>query len=496
MRDRDFQFVLPCYDTHASILQQHRSALTHPTRYALLNPEAYKVSSSKALTYTHARALNIPLPDQIHAYTNDDLERAIEAFPFPLVLKPVGSIDAATPAARQNVRKAATPHQARGIFSHMNRGHGVLVQRNFVGPGAGVEFLAHEGRILALFQHQRVHEPMQGGQSSYRRSVPLHPEMAAAAERFAASLNWSGPGMLEFKINPTTGEFVLIEVNGRLWGSLALTIAAGLDIPRYLYELWTSASPKIPTTYRPNIHCRNWQLDARWLTHNSHADPTDPNLLHIPLRHQLAELANILTGRERSDTLALDDLAPARAEVNAILREHLRPRWMFTRPARRRQFTAAAKAAKQANSILFLCLGNICRSPFAELAAANRNREKLTISSAGVLPLANRTSPETALTAAAPFAIDLSPHRSRIVDSQLAANFDAIFVFDRWHEAELLALVPEARPKVQFLGALNPDGPLEIADPWGRSPAEFERIYRTIDGLVQRLFTLRESSTH
>ena len=58
--------------------------------------------------------------------------------------------------------------------------------------------------------------------------------------------------MAEFKVNPRTGGWVLIEINGRFWGSLPLTIAAGADFPRYLYEL-RSRTHGFPREYRTGI---------------------------------------------------------------------------------------------------------------------------------------------------------------------------------------------------------------------------------------------------
>ena len=46
---------------------------------------------------------------------------------------------------------------------------------------------------------------------------------------FLKELNYSGVAMIEYKLNPETGDWVFIEINARFWGSLPLAVAAGAD---------------------------------------------------------------------------------------------------------------------------------------------------------------------------------------------------------------------------------------------------------------------------
>src|SRR5262249_26793102 len=147
-------------------------------------------------------------------------------------------------------------------------------------------------------QHERVHEIPSGGLSGYRRSVPLDPEMYRAAAKLADALRYTGVAMIEFKQNPKTGERALIEINARVWGSLALSIAAGLDFPRYLYELLVLDRSDFPKAYRKNIFCRHWTIDLEWLRANARADRGDPTLIVRSRASIFRELVPMLTLRE------------------------------------------------------------------------------------------------------------------------------------------------------------------------------------------------------
>ena len=55
--------------------------------------------------------------------------------------------------------------------------------------------------------------------------------------------------MVEFKVNPDDGSAVLMEVNGRYWGTLSLPISAGMDFPLYHWQVVHGQQPEIPLTY-------------------------------------------------------------------------------------------------------------------------------------------------------------------------------------------------------------------------------------------------------
>ena len=67
------------------------------------------------------------------------------------------------------------------------------------------------------------------------------------------------------------GEFYLLEVNGRYWGSLALTINSGVDIPWYHYQQLTGTTPNVDPNlgYRTDVKQRKlFYQDILWLKEN------------------------------------------------------------------------------------------------------------------------------------------------------------------------------------------------------------------------------------
>ncbi len=69
--------------------------------------------------------------------------------------------------------------------------------------------------------------------------------------------------MVEFKVNSTDGAAVLMEVNGRYWGSVSLPLLAGMNFPLYQWKLVHGEDPQIPSSYRAGT---KWRWTAGCLT--------------------------------------------------------------------------------------------------------------------------------------------------------------------------------------------------------------------------------------
>lgn len=135
------------------------------------------------------------------------------------------------------VQRCTTVDEAQAALRQLrDRYRRVLVQGFADGIGVGAFLLRWNGRILARFMHRRIHEvPHTGGASSFREAWWNEAIFADARERIDA-LGWQGVAMFEYRWNPVTGKFSLLEFNGRFWGSLHLALFSGVDFPRLLLD--------------------------------------------------------------------------------------------------------------------------------------------------------------------------------------------------------------------------------------------------------------------
>ncbi len=156
----------------------------------------------------------------------------------------------------------------------------------------------------------------------------------------------------------------------------------------------------------------------------------------------------------------------------------------------RRQAAEAMLRAAPVNSVLVLCLGNICRSPYA----AAQLREALgpawtgRVDSAGFVG-PGRPSPWEAVNVATEHGVDLSAHRSRTVVAEDITQFDLIIVMEAGQHTRLNKTLSACAPRVLVLGDLDPE-PISqrtIVDPFGRGLGEFHSSYARIDRCTARL---------
>ncbi len=479
-----YDLVIGCNDACLLPLQQHRAEIEPAGRLDLLPDETFDICFDKRKTYDLAERLGIPVPRQRMIHSRTELEALAAEWGYPLVLKPRASVSLRDPSSKHYVTKIWAPADIAPALRDFELAQGVPVQENFTGRGVGVEVLAKDGEVLTALQHERVHEPLMGGGSSYRKSVALDPALLDATRRLMHALSYTGVAMVEFKRNRQTGAWALMEINSRFWGSLPLSLAAGIDFPRYLYEMVTTGRTEFPKTYREGIYARNWVMDLYWLKANLKADRSNPALMTLPLGEVAREIFHLVTLRERSDTLVVDDPAPAFSEIRQLLGGLLTARLRRIPMVRGEMRRRAERAIGRARRILFLCRGNICRSPFAEYALRLAAGDAMECASAGSYPVAGRRSPEAAIEAALRLGVDLGPHRSRVLDREMAARADVILIFDQGQEKTVEAWYPEASGKVHYLGALDPEGPLEIADPYGSDAGDFLASYRRLQQLL------------
>lgn len=320
-----FDLVMPCTDWDTLLCHQHRQTLERHARLYVPNAKAFEILSSKDRTSRWARKVNVRTPREITITTRQQAEQALKTFGYPVVLKPRQTFQLDNPGCYQQVAKAYSVSEFHAQLEKLQQSGDVVVQENFIGTGTGVELLMNQGHALLAFQHARVHEPMRGGPSSYRKSVSLSRELLEASLKILAPLNYTGVAMVEFKVNEQSNDWVFIEVNPRFWGSLPLTTVAGADFPMALFQLWVHNRTAFPQTYRIGVYCRNLSMDSFWLKANLFADRTDPTLETQPLYKVVSDaVINVLTLREHFDYWAVDDPGPGFKELCILLRRFSR----------------------------------------------------------------------------------------------------------------------------------------------------------------------------
>ena len=318
--------VIPITDEIGLPIAAARDRFAGVAMLALPDAVALGVARDKAATLALAERLGVPVPPTRVVTGADAAIAAAGELGWPVVIKPQvsrearddGTVDAFTvtyASDAASLRERLAPFEGRT---------GVLLQRWLPGEGHGVELLTHEGRPLAAFQHRRLREvPVTGGASSLRESVALDPTLYRHATRLLAELRWTGLAMVEFRLTPSGPE--LMEINGRVWGSLPLAVRAGMDFPGRLADLLFDGPPPPDTpvalTYRTGQRARNLRLEVSWIGSVAAGRRRHPELPWPARTRAIGAALRLLDPRIADDLFARDDPAPGLAQLAAIARD-------------------------------------------------------------------------------------------------------------------------------------------------------------------------------
>jgi protein-tyrosine-phosphatase len=163
--------------------------------------------------------------------------------------------------------------------------------------------------------------------------------------------------------------------------------------------------------------------------------------------------------------------------------------------AGRHRAALAGRLPREAKSVLVLCKGNICRSPFADRYLAQppgRASPALAVVSAGLDAIPGREAYPMALTVSPDFGVDLAAHRSQAITDALVDAADVILVMEPEQERQVAQRFPRARSKTFLLGPFAEGGPVTaIGDPYGGTASEFAACFAVLaeacDGFLAQL---------
>ncbi|MFO0701281.1 MAG: ATP-grasp domain-containing protein [Nitrospira sp.] len=517
VRGKNIGMIFPVTDLAMALVGEARAQFEPAVKLPIPAMTAYERLSDKYALMQLAIQLQVPIPDTVFVPAGGLTDALLaQVLAYPVVVKPAHSMVNVRGAwTKTVVHHARTPEELQQLYRDINYlTEPSMIQRRVQGEGQGVFALMDRGAPVAMFAHRRLREkPPSGGVSVLRESMEVPKPMADDALRLLEAVNWHGVAMVEFKLDATRNRPVLMEVNGRWWGSLQLAIDAGIDFPFLLYQLaMDRPRQSLPTGYRVGTRSRWFLGDLDHLLLRLTRSDAHLNMpVNSPSRWRCAIDFLSPGGRdEHWEIERWEDLNPARYEWGRYIRALLPfsdrqwrivtlplragrmvAEWMMRLPARLeagREFLMRPRSGA-VRSILVACTGNVCRSPLVEVYLKAQCLERglsLDIRSVGLDTSPGHPANPSAQKVGRRHGLSLDAHRTTMFTTELGAASDLILVMDLGHRDMLLKQYAVGASKVVMLGYFDRMFH-EISDPFGKSDERFEQCFEQIRRSCDRL---------
>lgn len=232
--------LYPTRDETVAAIARNRERLSSFFRVPTADWETIRWAWDKRSTYALAAELGIPAPRTWQPATIEDLD-AIEGEP-PFAIKPAIK-EHFFYATKAKAWRADTREELKELFAraHAIVGPGEVMVQELV-PGNGLQQYAYcalyeRGAPVATMVARRLrqHPPEFGRASTFVETIDAQP-VEDLSRRLLAHIGFDGLVELEYKLDPRSGEFKLLDFNARTWGYHTIAPKAGVDFPYLLFR--------------------------------------------------------------------------------------------------------------------------------------------------------------------------------------------------------------------------------------------------------------------
>ena len=267
LQNNEISVFMPVGNISYKFASLYKPELQNYCNLALVDDDIMTTAQDKSKTFEFAYKFNIPIPRTFTLNNVDEINDIAEKISYPCVIKKTNYNESGVIYCNNKdelTEKYYLLYKKRKANMSLP-----IVQEYIIGPGMGYYGVYNNGKCVGYFMHQRIHEfPITGGASTLAKSV-FDPELKDLGEKLLMNMNWHGVAMVEFKKDLNDGQFKLMEINPKFWGSFELSYKSGINFA-YLNYLVAMQKQVPESQYENDVHFR-WTLpyDILWYRHAS-----------------------------------------------------------------------------------------------------------------------------------------------------------------------------------------------------------------------------------
>jgi len=216
------------------------SQVQDETNWRLAAPQktCIKLALNKQLQTEVARKAGFNVPTTQTVRTADELSRFARTVELPIILKSQECVHVSDGQVRRSKTWiCANASELERATKEWGERQPLLAQQFITGNGEGVFGFATSSGVQAWSAHRRLRmmNP-QGSGSSACISQSIDENLESKVENFMRAVGWSGLFMVEL-LKDALGSLWFVELNGRPWGSMALSRRQGFEYPAWQVRL-------------------------------------------------------------------------------------------------------------------------------------------------------------------------------------------------------------------------------------------------------------------
>ncbi len=468
---KKYRYVIPVTDGAIEIALQYKSEIRQLSTLILNDTPHLRVAKNKNLLLTTAVNLGVQIPQTVVIKQLSDFYRAADRINYPCVLKPANS--AKIMGDKLYLFKVSFCKNEQELLDKIRElinTTELLIQEKLEGFGVGFNSICVDGKIKLSYVHKRLFQI--GTVSSSRITLPSDAYgLSEISGKLLSELNWNGISMLEYIIAKDNKPY-LMEMNCRYYGSMFLAEKLELQYSTNHVNAILGNDLKINRKEYKQISAQCFHDEFLYFLSKC----KNPSGVFFFFSWFFKSFVNVFNPNHFFEYNFIKDPG----FVFSLYRYDLKRIWKrrrYNKQLRNARFETFAYTP-DIKLVVFVCYGNICRSPFAEAYLKKINKE-IDIHSCGVYLHNNRMPPTNAVNAAKAFEVDIENHLSKTVHELSQA--DVYVAMEMKNAIDLYNLgIPASKIKLLTKN--------RISDPYGKPLDEFEKTYSLIAEAINKHF--------
>lgn len=248
--------LFPMDDDTLEVAVNFRNQLEPLCHIPIPPSESYYIACDKAKSVQLAQKAGIDCPYTVCPTSNKEVECLASNIAYPAVIKPRKS------SGSRGIRLVHSGESLVSTYTAVHNLYPYPIIQEYIGTGERFDvcllYNKHHKLRASFVQKEIRHFPPDMGPSTVQESI-WFPELIEKARSIIEQLDWYGIVELEFMRDSRDGKYKFMEINPRFWGSLQMSITAGVDFPWLLYKMLMDGDVNEVFEYKTGLKCQ-WLL--------------------------------------------------------------------------------------------------------------------------------------------------------------------------------------------------------------------------------------------